>query len=122
MMDQEDPGGTREGSCRSWDTPSKERAPGSYSRAGPYPLALLLALIHRSAWKANSQESVYRLLHSPARWAPYGRPETSRLLKDDHYMLHLRIKMRLGAYASSRQDTDYAGAGGGQELRPRVCY
>jgi hypothetical protein len=33
-MDQEDPGGTREGSCRSWDTPFKEGAPGSYSRAG----------------------------------------------------------------------------------------
>jgi hypothetical protein len=50
--------------------------------------------------------------HSPARWPSYGRPETSRLLKANHYMLHLRMKMRLGAYASSRQDTDYAGAGG----------
>jgi hypothetical protein len=27
-------------------------------------------------------------------------------------MLRVRIKMRSGAYASSRQDTDYAGAGG----------
>ena len=26
-------------------------------------------------------------------------------------MLRVRIKMRSGAYASSRQDTDYAGAG-----------
>jgi hypothetical protein len=25
--------------------------------------------------------------------------------------LHMRMKMRLGGYASSRQDTDYAGAG-----------
>ncbi len=64
--------------------------------------ALLPALIHRSAWKVNSQKSVCRLLHSPARQTPYGRPENSRLLKADHYMLHVRIKMRLGAYATSR--------------------
>jgi hypothetical protein len=50
--------------------------------------------------------------HIPARWPPYGLPESSRLLKDDHYILHLHIKMRSGAYASSRQDTDYAGAEG----------
>jgi hypothetical protein len=49
--------------------------------------------------------------HSPARWTLYGRPESSRLLKVHHYMLHLRIKMGLGAYASSRQDTDYTGGG-----------
>jgi hypothetical protein len=60
--------------------------------------------------------------HSPARWPPYGRPETSRLLKVNHYMLHVHTKRRSGAYASSLQDTDYAGAGGGQEFRPRVCY
>jgi hypothetical protein len=35
----------------SWDTLSEERAPGFYCRAGPYPFSLLLALIHRSAWK-----------------------------------------------------------------------
>jgi hypothetical protein len=35
-------------------------------------------------------------------------------------MLHVRMKMGLGAYASPRQDTDYTGAGGGQELRPPV--
>ena len=50
--------------------------------------------------------------HSPARWPPYCRPETSVLLKVDHYMLHVRIKMRSGTYAPSPQDTDYAGAGG----------
>jgi hypothetical protein len=49
--------------------------------------------------------------YSPARWPPYSRPGTSRLLKVDHYMVHVRIEMRLGAYASSRQDTDYTGAG-----------
>ena len=38
--------------------------------------------------------------HSPARWPPYGRPETSRLLKVNHYMLHLRIKMRSGGCAA----------------------
>ena len=59
----------------------------------------------------NSQKSVCRTPHSPARWPPYGRLETPRFLKVDHYILHMRMKMRLGGYASSRQDTDYAGAG-----------
>jgi hypothetical protein len=70
----------------------------------------------------NSQKLVCRLPHSPARWPPYGRHETPRLLKVNHYMLHVRIKMRLGAYASSRQDTDYTGGGDSQAFRPRVCY
>jgi hypothetical protein len=35
-------------------------------------------------------------------------------------MLCVRIKRRSGAYVSSRQDTDYARAGGGQELRSPV--
>jgi hypothetical protein len=86
-----------------------------------HPL-LANAPIQQSAWKGNSQKSVRRMPHSPARWLPYSRPETSRLLKVDHDMLHLRRLMRSGAYASSRQDTDYAGAGDGQELRPRVHY
>ena len=37
-------------------------------------------------------------------------------------MLHVRTQRRSGAYASSRQDTEYAGAGVSQEFRPRVCY
>jgi hypothetical protein len=49
--------------------------------------------------------------HSPARWPPYSLPATSRFLKVNHYMLYVRMMMRLGAYASSRQDTDYARAG-----------
>jgi hypothetical protein len=44
--------------------------------------------------------------HSPARWPPYGRSETSRLLKVDHRMLHVRIKMRSGQYAAPRQDAN----------------
>jgi hypothetical protein len=44
--------------------------------------------------------------HSPARWPSYGRPEISRLLKVDHYMLHLRIMMRSGGCAASSQNTD----------------
>jgi hypothetical protein len=32
--------------------------------------------------------------HSHAPWPPYGRLETSRLLKAIHYMLHMRIMMR----------------------------
>ena len=70
----------------------------------------------------NSLKLVCRMPHSSARWPPYGRPETSRLLKVIHHMLHLRIKMRLGAYASSRQDTDTHTGEGSQELRPPVCY
>jgi hypothetical protein len=50
------------------------------------------------------------MLHSPARWPLYGLPESSRLLKVNHYILHVRIMMRLGGYASLRQDTD-AGRG-----------
>jgi hypothetical protein len=42
--------------------------------------------------------------------------------KADHYVSRAGIKRRSGAYASSRQDTHYAGAGGSQEFRPRVCY
>ena len=42
----------------------------------------------------------------PARWPPYGRSENSRLLKVNHYVLHLRIKMRLGGYVASSQNTD----------------
>jgi hypothetical protein len=34
-------------------------------------------------------------------------------------MLRIRIKMRSGAYASSRQDTDYAGPGVVRSSRPR---
>jgi len=60
------------------------------------------------------------MVHSPARWAPYGRPETSRLLKVNHYMLHVRIKMRLGRCVLSRQDTDYTEARVGRSSRPPV--
>jgi hypothetical protein len=35
-------------------------------------------------------------------------------------MMRTGLRMRSGAYASSRQDTDYAGQGGGQELRSPV--
>jgi hypothetical protein len=31
--------------------------------------------------------------------------------KADHYLLRVHIKRRSGTYASSRQDTDYAGRG-----------
>jgi hypothetical protein len=60
--------------------------------------------IHRSAWKRNSAKVVCRLMHSPARWPPYGRPETSRLLKVDH--LHVCIKMHSGGCASCSQNAD----------------
>jgi hypothetical protein len=42
------------------------------------------------------------MVHSPLALAPpFGRPETSRLLEVDHYMLHVRMKMRSGAFAAS---------------------
>ena len=72
--------------------------------------------------KRNSQKSVCRMPHSPDRWPSYGRPEISRLIQVDHYMLDVRIKMRLGAYASSRPDTHYAGRGVVRSLGPRVEY
>jgi hypothetical protein len=74
--------------------------------ADPSTRRLASAPIHRSAWKWNSQKLVCRMPHSPTRWPPYGRPETSRLLKVNHYMLHLRIMMRLGGCAASSQNTD----------------
>jgi hypothetical protein len=49
---------------------------------------------------------VCKMPHSPARWPPYGRPETSRLLKVDHHMLHVRIMMRLGGCVAFSQNTD----------------
>jgi hypothetical protein len=52
------------------------------------------------------------MLHSPARWPSYGRPETSRLLKVNHFMLHLRIKMRSGRCHASPQNTDTDTGGG----------
>ena len=52
------------------------------------------------------------MTHSPARWPPYGWPETSRFLKVDHYMLHVRIFMRLGGSAALSQNND-ADTGGG---------
>jgi hypothetical protein len=47
-----------------------------------------------------------RMPHSPTRWPPYGLPETSRLLKVNHYMLHLRMKMRSGGSVAFSQNTD----------------
>ena len=67
-----------------------------------------------------SPKSICRMPHSPARWPPYGRPETSRLLKVNHYTLHLRIKMRLGECAASSQNNDADTGQGSQEFRPRV--
>jgi hypothetical protein len=66
-----------------------------------YPALLFFTLIHRSAGKGNSQKLVCRMPHCPTRWPPYSLPETSRLLKVNHYVLHVRIKMRLGGCAAS---------------------
>src|SRR5829696_5688778 len=78
--------------------------------------------MHPSAWKGNSQKMVCRMPYSPARLLPYGRPEISRLLKVNHYMLLLRIKMRLGGCVASSQNDD-ADTGGGVVRRfgPGSC-
>jgi hypothetical protein len=52
------------------------------------------------------------MAHSPASWLPQSRPETSRLLKVDHYMLHVRIKMRLVGWAATSQNIDADTEGG----------
>jgi hypothetical protein len=44
----------------------------------------------------DSPKSEFELLHSSTRWPPYGSSEISRLLKVEHYMSHVRIKMRSG--------------------------
>jgi hypothetical protein len=56
--------------------------------------------------KGNSQKLVCRMPHSPARWLPYSRPETSRLINVNHYMFHLRIMMRSGGCVAFSQNTD----------------
>jgi hypothetical protein len=65
-----------------------------------------LSSVHRSAWKGNFPKLGCRLLHSPARCPPYGRLETSQLLKVDHSLLRVRIKIRSGQHAAPRQDAD----------------
>ena len=55
---------------------------------------------------------VCRIPHGPACWPSYGLPETSRLLKVNHYMLHARIMMRLvDAWHSLRSPTPIRGGG-----------
>src|SRR5215211_7154244 len=68
--------------------------------------------IHQSAWKGDSPKWVCRMPHSPTRWPPYGRPESSRLLKVSHYMLHVRIKMLSGGCVAFSQNTDTDTGGG----------
>ena len=65
-----------------------------------------LRLFSKQFRKGNSRKLVCRMLHSLAPWPRYGRPETSRLLKVDHYKLHVRIIMRLGGCVAFSQITD----------------
>ena len=78
-MHQEEPGGTAKVANRYSDTLSKVRSPGSYCRAGPYPLVLLLALIHPSSGKSNSRNFTH-IGFSAVRVAPVGPfgPDASR--------------------------------------------
>jgi hypothetical protein len=74
-----------------------------------------LSRISKQFRKGNSPKLVCRMVHSSARWPPYGRPETPRRLKVDHYLSHTGIRMRSSHYAASPQDAD-TGAGGRQEF------
>jgi hypothetical protein len=67
---------------------------------------LASAPIHRSAWKGNSPKLVRMMPHSPSLWPPYGRPESSRLLKVNLCMLHLRIMMHSGGCAALLQNAE----------------
>ena len=85
---------------------------------GPAPSLLALYspnLVEGKFSEVGMQDAAY-----PARWPPYGRPETSQLLNVDHYMLHVRTELRSGQYAVPRQDAD-AGKGR-QEFRGAVHY
>ena len=57
-----------------------------------------------------------------SRRPPYGRPEISRLLKVDHSMLHLRMKMGLGGCTACSQNTDTDAGEGRQEFMGAVDY
>jgi len=77
--------------------------------------------IHAPSQDTNSRRLVCRLPYSPAPWPPYGRPETSRLLKVDHYLSRTGIMVRSSQYAAPRQDAD-AGEGVVTSSRGSVCY
>jgi hypothetical protein len=70
----------------------------------------------------NSQKLVCRMPHSPDRWPPHGLPETSRLLKVDHCMLHVRMKMRSGGCVAFSQNDDADTGEGKQEFRGAAYY
>ncbi len=68
-------------------------------------------------------ELVCRMPHCPTHCKPNVRPESSRLLKVDHYMVHVGIKLRFGGWTASSQKADAdTGVGGWQEIRPPVRY
>ena len=75
-------------------------------------------LIQRSAWKGNSPKSVCARPHSPARWPPYGWPETSRLLKGRPLHVARAHNDALGRMRGTRREAD-VGVGGSRSLRGR---
>jgi hypothetical protein len=82
------------------------RGPRPRDRGVAASAFFFLPAIHLSAWKRNSAKLVCKMPHSTARWPPYGRPESSRLLKVGHCMLHLHIMMRSVGCVASSQNTD----------------
>jgi hypothetical protein len=66
----------------------------------------------RTSWKLDSQKSIGRTVHRGPCTPTESAASNTQAQKADHYILCVRIKLRSGAYATPRQDTDYAGAGG----------
>jgi hypothetical protein len=101
---------------------------GMHLQGQGLPKQRTLILIHRSAWKGNLPRSICRTVH---------RAQVLRLIQplrilgaqnSVHYVLRVRIKMRLGGCASSRQDTDTDTGGGvvrrfdpGSVTRGKAC-
>jgi hypothetical protein len=94
--------GTRVQGCTQDVAHAVSMQPARAARPRSFPSPLFT----RVRGKGDSQKLVCRMPHNSARWSPYGRPETSRLRKVNHYMLHLRIMMRLGGCVPFSQNTD----------------
>jgi len=76
----------------------------------PFCLALNLTSIRSRA--RNDEFAMNFGAGRTPKWLRWGSLQRSGQRSPTSYVLRVRIKMRSGAYAPSRQDTDYAGAGG----------
>jgi hypothetical protein len=68
------------------------------------------AALFTKVMKGGFSEDHLQPVHK-ARYCDGVGPSNTQAQKADHYLLYGRTEMRSGQCASSRQDTDYAGAG-----------